>query len=80
MITDENESSQSALKTMVEKLDNRKAMHNGYVTKLPELQAILNELTPLLSVAILETHSPVDNPGEISIQVKFGFTLERDQL
>lgn len=70
----------SALKTMVEKLDNRPRGNAGYVTTLPELQSILSELTPLVSVAILESHSPIDQAGEISVDVRLSFTLERALL
>jgi hypothetical protein len=75
-----NENKQSALKTMVEKLDNRQPGSLGYATKLPELQAILSELTPRVSVAILESHSSIDRDGDISVEVKLGFTLERSLL
>lgn len=74
------ENTQSALKTMVEKLDNRPRGNAGYVTALPELQAILSELTPRVSVAILESHSPIDHAGEISVDVRLSFTLERALL
>lgn len=75
-----NENNQSALKTMVEKLDNRRPGSSGYVTTLPELQAILSELTPRLSVAILESNQPYGHTEDISVEVKFGFTLERELL
>lgn len=79
-IPKENGNNQSALNTMVEKLDNRRHGSSGYVTTLPELQAILSELTPRVSVAILESHSPIDQPGEISVDVRLSFTLERALL
>lgn len=70
----------SALKKMVEKLDNRdRAAHLGYVTYLPELQEILSELSPRVPVAILEDYGAVGD-GEIGVTVKIGFALERDQL
>lgn len=75
-----NENDQSALKAMVEKLDNRQRGSQGYVTTLPELQAILSQLTPRVPVAILEYYSPIDRAGEISVEVKLSFTLERALL
>lgn len=75
-----NENDQSALKAMVEKLDNRQRGSLGYVTTLPELQAILSQLTPRVPVAILESYSPIDRVGEISVEVKLSFTLERALL
>lgn len=72
----------SALKSMVEKLDKRNPRTSqGYVTKRNELIAILQEVTPLISVAILEQELPYSQQGkDISVTIKLGLTLERDLL
>lgn len=49
----------SALENMVSRLDSTDA--NGYVTNAKELQAILAELSPLVSVAILKDESYYNN-------------------
>ena len=79
---EENKKAQSALRKMVRKLDARnKRTSQGYVTNRDELMAILSELTPLLSVAILEEERPYSvQHKEISVTIKLGFTLERDLL
>lgn len=76
------EDKNKALVKMVRKLDARnKRVSQGYVTNRDELIAILSELTPLLSVAILEEERPYSvQHKEISVTVKLGFTLERELL
>jgi hypothetical protein len=71
---------QSALKAMVEKLDNRRWGTSGYSTHIPELQEILSQITPRVPVSILESYSPVDREGEITVEVRLSFTLERALL
>lgn len=81
MDTNENkEEKQSALKTMVEKLDNRQPDTSGYVTHLPELQEILSQLSPNVSVSIVESRSSANSDKDISVMVKVRFTLERELL
>jgi hypothetical protein len=68
----------SALSEMVAKLDNRQPGTRGYVTQVPELQRILSEITPLVSVGISEDY--LDVPGEVSVTITLGLTLERNLL
>lgn len=71
----------SALKKMVEKLDRTKQVKQlGYVTNPTELKEILSELSPMVSVVIMEDYNPVDVENEIAVSVRFEFALERDQL
>lgn len=77
---EKNEHDQSALKAMVEKLDNRRWGTSGYHTHLPELIEILSQLTPRVPVSILQSYSPIDVDGEITVEVKLSFTLERALL
>ncbi|UDL16678.1 hypothetical protein SEA_ATUIN_285 [Arthrobacter phage Atuin] len=68
---------------MVEKLDTRPRGHLGYITQRDELIAILSELSPLVSVAILEENQEFNRQRgdkDISVEIKFGFTLERNLL
>ena len=69
----------SALRDMVEKLDNKKRGMTGYVTYLPEVKAILNELTDRVPASIIHTNT-TGPAGDISVQITIGFTLERDLL
>ena len=70
---------QTALRTMVEKLDNRRPDSNGYVTELPELKAILSELSDRVPVGV-----QLDQYGTggdiVSVTIKVGFALERSLL
>lgn len=70
---------QTALRTMVDKLDNRRPDTNGYVTYLPELKDILNELSDHVPVGV-----QLDQYGTggdiVSITIKVGFALERSLL
>jgi hypothetical protein len=80
---EEDATKESALKAMVRKLDARPRGHVGYVTNRDELIAILSELTPLLSVGILEENREFNaerGGKDISVEIKLGFTLERDLL
>lgn len=73
----------TALKTMIEKLDNRRQGDSGYVTYLPELKAILDELSPLVSVGILRGSGGGIHPDDtdtVDITIKFGITLSRSEL
>ena len=69
----------SALSDMVRKLDTRQPGTRGYVTQVPELQRILSEITPLVSVGITEDQSLM-LANEISVTITVGLTLERDLL
>jgi len=74
---------ESALAAMVRKLDEKPVGNVGYITNRDELIAILNELTPLLTVAILETNTKFNaerGGKDISVEIKLGFTLERNLL
>lgn len=66
-----------ALRTMVDKLDNRPKGNGGYVTYKPEIMAILSELTDLVPAVILEEKN--DDYG-ISVMIKVGFTIGRDEI
>jgi hypothetical protein len=73
----ENAKVESALQAMVRKIDQRPEGHLGYVTNRDELIAILQEVTPLISVGI---YLDDERHGNISVEIKFGLTLERDKL
>jgi len=51
------EAPESALAAMVRKLDERPRGHSGVIVNRDELIAILIEVTPLLTVAIMETNT-----------------------
>jgi len=68
-----------ALKAMVEKLDNRPREQSGYVTHLPEVKAILNELTERVPASVIHTNTRGPK-SDISVNITIGFTLERDLL
>lgn len=69
----------TALRTMVAKLDNRRPGANGYVTYLPELKDILNELSDRVPVGIQLDEYGTD--GDIvSVTIKVGIALERSLL
>jgi hypothetical protein len=77
------EKPESALAAMVRKIDNKPKGHVGYVTNRDELIAILNEVTPLLTVAILETNTAFNKERgnkEVSVEIRLGLTLERKLL
>ena len=78
MTNNEKTPSTSALKTMAEKLDKRSMGDRGYVTNLPELQAILAELSPLVSVNIIETRTV--SRKDLSVEIRLGFTVGRGEL
>jgi hypothetical protein len=62
---------------MVERLDGRPKGHSGYVTNKAEIVAILSELTDLTPAVILEDMN--DEHG-VSVTIKIGFSLERDEI
>lgn len=66
-----------AVKKMVEKLDDRKPGHGGYVTTTPEIIEILGQLSKLVPAVILVEE---DSKDAVSVMIKIGFTLERDLL
>lgn len=79
----EDEAKETALAAMVRKLDARPKGHTGVVLGRDELIAILHEVTPLLAVAVLETNTSFHmgrGAKEISVEIQFGLTLERDLL
>lgn len=64
-----------ATKKMLEKLADKKPDTNGYVTTIPEIIAILSELSKLVPAGVLiERESDTD----ISVLFKIGFTIEKD--
>ncbi len=74
---------ESALAAMVRKLDARPKGHLGYITNRDELIAILQEVTPLVTVAILETNTQFNaehGSKDVSVEIRLGLTLERDLL
>ena len=70
----------SALKHMVDQLENRRPGASGYVTALPELTAILSELSPLVPVGIQLSEIQYAPDEEVSVTIKLGFTIERKHL
>lgn len=78
-MTEDSKTKATALRTMVDKLDNRPAGRNGYVTYLPELKEILNELSNYVPVGIhLDQYGTEGDT--VSVTVKLGFALERSLL
>lgn len=75
---EKNENKQTALKAMVEKLDTRNKNSEGYTTFLPEVQAILNELSPNVSASVVEGHTY--GSDSISVKLTLHFTLDRSVL
>lgn len=73
----ENARVESALAAMVRKLDERTKGHLGYIANRDELIAILQEVTPHLSVGI---YLEDERHGNVSVEIKFGLTLERGKL
>jgi hypothetical protein len=71
---------ESALAAMVRKIDNRIPGYAGYVGQRDELIAILKEVSPLVSVSFVKDSFYNNNPGEISVTIKLGLTLERKLL
>lgn len=69
----------SALKHMVERLDNRQLGTSGYVTDVPELRAILAELSDLCPVGIHLSEAQYGDEN-VSVTIKFGFTIERRHI
>lgn len=84
MTTDEpsNESLASPfLMNMIRKLDARKPDTRGYVTKVPELQGILKEITPLVSVGVY-THENYnrDDTDSVPVEIKLSMHLSRSEM
>lgn len=67
----------SALAVMADKLDNMRPDTTGYLTHLPEIRAIMSELTDLVSAAVVVNG---EAEGLVCAQVIFGFAIERDLL
>jgi hypothetical protein len=67
---------------MVARLDRRnKSMSAGYVTQRDELIAILKEVSPLVSVSVIEKELPYSKAHkEIAVEIRLSLTLERDLL
>lgn len=69
----------SALSDMVHKLDTRRPGTKGYVTKVPEVEAILAETSRLVSAGIiLDEDQP--RADEVSVTITVSLTLERRLL
>lgn len=68
---------ETPLTRMVEKLDNRRPNTNGYIANRKEVVEILNSLSEHVSFNVFGTDGP---GGDINIEIKGGFTLERDLL
>lgn len=81
-INDENESVASPyLTNLIRKLDARRPDNAGYITAVPELQGILSEITPLVSVGVF-TH-PNYNPEDtdtVPVEIKFSMHLSRSEM
>jgi hypothetical protein len=71
----------SAVHAMVEKLDNRRHDSSGYVTKTPEVIDILSQLSKLVPASIVVEPSIPGAPSDyISVMIKVGFTVSREEL
>lgn len=71
----------SALRNMIEKLNNRQGGTSGYVTDAKELSEIMKELTPRVPVGIHdERHSMDYRHGSVTVSVKMSFTITLDEL
>lgn len=68
---------ETPLSKMVEKIDNRKPGTNGYIANRPEIVEILNSLSERVSFNVFGTDGV---GGDINIEIRGGFTLERDLL
>lgn len=75
---EQTENKTTALKAMVEKLDSREKDSEGYVTYLPEVQAILSELSPQVMASVVESNG--GGTDAVSVKVTLRFTLERSAL
>lgn len=81
-IDDENESIASPyLMNMIRKLDERKPGTRGYVTQVPELQGILSEITPLVSVGVYTrpNHNREDT-DTVPVEITFTMHLSRSEM
>jgi len=71
----------SALRNMVEKLNNRQGGTSGYVTDAKELSEIMKELTPRVSVGIHDERNSMDHRhGSVPVLVKMSFMISLDEL
>lgn len=68
---------ETPLTRMVTKLDNRTPGTNGYIAYRPEIVEILNSLSERVPFNVFGTD---DFGGDIRIEIKGAFTLERDLL
>lgn len=68
---------ETPLTLMVANLDNRKPGTNGYIAYRPEIVEILNSLSAQVPFNVFGTDG---NGGDIRIEIRGGFTLERDLL
>lgn len=68
---------ETPLTRMVEKLDNRRPGANGYIANREEVVDILNSISKLVSFNVFGADGV---GGDIHIEIKGGFTLERDLL
>lgn len=69
------------LTNLIRKLDARKPDTRGYVTKVPELQGILKEITPLVSVGVY-THENYnrDDTDTVPVEIKLSMHLSRSEM
>lgn len=81
-INDENESIASPyLTNLIRKLDERKPGTRGYVTQVPELQGILSEITPLVSVGVYAGRNFVPNDTDtVPVEITFSMHLSRSEM
>lgn len=63
---------------MVEKLTARTRGQAGYITNPAELQAILGELSPNVTVGIFENEQSC--PDLVSVEIKVRLSLSREEL
>jgi len=68
---------ETPLTKMVDQIDNRRPGTNGYIAYRPEIVEILNSLSERVPFNVFGTD---DAYGNINIQIKGGFTLERELL
>lgn len=68
-----------ALRQMLFRFSNRQPNTAGYVTHLPEVKAILNELTDHVPALVAE-EAVRYNGNEVSVKITIGFTIAKDEL
>lgn len=67
----------SALAVMAEKLDNKRPDTTGYITHMPEIRAIMSEMSDLVSANVMVNGTA---EGLVCAKIVFGFAVERELL